>query len=151
MVQVKELGHVVLRVRDLERSIHFYRDILGMKEVTRAGDRMAFFSLGEKHHDLAVLALGPGATTPSPTSVGLYHIAFKVGDSLEELKAAREWLEQHQVNIVGEADHAVSLAIYFTDPDGNELEFYVDTDPTLWRRDPSTVATMRPLNWRRRS
>ncbi|MEK6853707.1 MAG: VOC family protein, partial [Nanoarchaeota archaeon] len=67
MINVKKLGHVVLRVRDLERSVHFYRDILGLKEVARYQRAMVFFSIdGTNHHDLAIMAVGPKAASPSP-------------------------------------------------------------------------------------
>ena len=142
---IRELGHVVLKVRDLERSAHFYRDVLGLREVARIEDHMAFFSVGEKHHDLAILALGPGARPPDPSAVGLYHVAFKVGDRLEELRAAQARVEEHGVPILGASDHMVTQSLYVADPDGNMVELYVDADPAIWKNDPSAVATVRPL------
>jgi len=146
MIRIKTLGHAVLRVRDLERSVHFYRDILGLQEVARSG-RMAFFSAGEKHHDLAVMAIGSQAVNPPPDSVGLYHLAFKIGDSLEELRAAKQWLEGNGVALLGESDHTVSQSLYMGDPDGNEIELYVDTDPEIWHNDPKAITSMKPLVW----
>lgn len=146
MIRIKTLGHAVLRVRDLERSIHFYRDILGLKEVVRSG-RMAFFSAGENHHDLAVMAIGPGAVNPPANSVGLYHLAFKIGDSLEELRAAKQWLEGNGVAILGESDHTVSQSLYVEDPDGNEIELYVDANPEVWRDNPKAISALKPLVW----
>ena len=142
---IQGLGHVVLKVRDLERSAHFYRDVLGLKEVARYEGQMAFFSAGEKHHDLAIMALGPRAPLPNPSAVGLYHVAFKVGDSLEELRAAKARLEELGVEILGASDHQVSQSLYISDPDGNMVELYVDTDPAVWKRDPSAVAFVGPL------
>ncbi len=143
---IRELGHVVLKVRELERSARFYRDVLGLREVARMDGQMAFFSIGEKHHDLAIMALGPRAPLPNPAAVGLYHVAFKVGDSLEELRAAKARLEALGVPILGASDHQVSQSLYLSDPDGNMVELYVDTDPTVWKNNPSAIATVRPLN-----
>lgn len=144
-MKVMALGHVVLKVRNLERAVSFYRDILGMKEVARHQEVMAFFSLGNNHHDLALLQIGPQAPDADPGSVGLYHVAFKVGDSLDELRACKAHLEQHHVSIFGMSDHGVSQSLYLQDPDGNEIELYVDTDPALWRDDPGKLLTTRRL------
>lgn len=144
-MQVKALGHVVLKVRSLERSVPFYRDILGMKEVARCRGVMAFFSFGANHHDLALLELGEHASHPAPTTTGLYHVAFKVGDSLDELRACKAHLERHGVAILGASDHNVSQSLYIQDPDGIDIELYVDADPMLWADNPEAVAVVRPL------
>ena len=107
---------------------------------------MAFFSVDDKtHHDLAVMAVGADAPDPPRAGVGLAHIAFKVGDSVDELKDAVGWLESRGVRIHGMSDHTVSQSLYLTDPDGNEVELYVDADPSIWRDDPQAVASMKPL------
>lgn len=144
-MQIKALGHVVLKVRDLERSVAFYRDLLRMKEVARLRNRMVFFSFGANHHDLALLQVGAQAELPGPHSLGLYHIAFKVGDSPGELRECKAYLERHGVAIRGSSDHGVSLSLYIEDPDGLEIELYVDADPALWRDNPAAVLTTRPL------
>jgi catechol 2,3-dioxygenase len=144
-MRIQGVGHVVLKVRDLERATRFYRDVLGLKEVARLGDRMVFFSAGANHHDLAVLKVGPEAPDPPRGAVGLYHVALKIGEALEELRAAKAHLEAHGVRLLGTSDHRVSQSIYFEDPDGNGLELFVDADPTIWEQDPSTVATVKPL------
>jgi catechol 2,3-dioxygenase len=144
-MKIQGVGHVVLKVRDLELSAQFYREALGLREVARFQNRMVFFSAGQNHHDLAILAVGPAAPTPDPHGVGLYHVALKIGDSLDTLREAKAHLEAHGVKILGVSDHRVSQSIYFQDPDGNGLELFVDTDPAIWTSDPSAVATVRPL------
>ncbi|MBI4635909.1 MAG: VOC family protein [Candidatus Rokubacteria bacterium] len=144
-MKVRGVGHVVLKVRDLERAARFYREVLGLEEVARMADRMVFFSAGANHHDLALLAVGEGAPMPDRASVGLYHVALKIGDDLETLRAAKAHLETHGVRIQGISNHRVSQSIYFSDPDGNGLEVFVDADPGVWRTDPTSVATVEPL------
>lgn len=144
-MRVKALGHAVLKVRSLERSAAFYRDLLGMREVARYRGRMAFFSLGVNHHDLALMEVGPQAADADPGAVGLYHLAFKVGDTLDDLRAVKAELEKNGVAILGMSDHRVSQSLYIIDPDGTELELYVDADPGLWRDDPAAVAYIGPL------
>ena len=123
-VRVRELGHVSLFVRDLEASRRFYRDTLGLRETGTAKDgRIVFFSAGVHHHDLScelARAAGPG---PQPKGVpGLYHIAFDVGASPEELAAARRALEARGFTPFGETPHSFCVR----DPDGHEVELYVD-------------------------
>ena len=146
-MRVKPLGHVVLKVKDLKTSAPFYRDVLGLREVARYGSGMVFFSLGEKHHDVALMEIGSQATPADPRAVGLYHVAFKVGDSLEELRRFKDHLARHGVAILGTSDHKVTQSLYITDPDGIEIEVYVDADPSIWREDPTAVATVAPLRW----
>jgi catechol 2,3-dioxygenase len=137
---------VVLKVRDLDRSAAFYRGVLGLKEVGRLGDRMVFFSAtGRNHHDLACLAMGPDAPAPPANAVGLYHVALKVGDSLDELREAKATLDRHGVAIRQIRDHEVSQSIYLDDPDGNMVELFVDGDPAIWAANPAAVAQTRPL------
>ena len=141
----KALGHAVLRVRDLERSLEFYRDALGLKEVGRYGNRMVFLSCGENHHDLGLQQIGKGAPDPDPAAVGLYHLAFKVGDDLRDLVEMKKRLETAGVRILGASDHTVSKSLYVMDPDGIEIELYTDEDPAIWKANPQAVATVKPL------
>jgi catechol 2,3-dioxygenase len=147
-ISVKTVGHVVLKVRDLERAVAFYRDVIGLKEVARGqfAMKMAFFSAtGENHHDLAVAEVGPDAPAAAPNAPGLYHVALKIGDTLDDLRAARAHLEAQGVTKIRVMDHRVSQSIYLTDPDGNGLELYVDADPATWQKDPTSVAHAAPL------
>jgi catechol 2,3-dioxygenase len=146
-IRVSGVGHVVLKVRDLERAARFYRDVLGLKEVARAnfGRPMAFFSAGDNHHDLAVLEIGAEASVPGPRTVGLYHVALRIGTTLDELRAAKAHLETHGIADLRLSDHRVSQSIYLNDPDGNGIELYVDADPAIWREDPTAVASVGPL------
>lgn len=147
MIQISRVGHVVLNVRDLASSVAFYRDVLGLREVGRFGQRMAFFSAtGENHHDLAVVEVGPEARLPDDRTVGLCHVALKIGGRLDELRRAKTHLEAHGLAIRRIENHWVSQSIYFADPDGNEIELYVDDDPRIWRENPSAVASAEPLD-----
>lgn len=143
--KIQALGHVVLKVRQLAVSVPFYRDVLGLREVARHGGSMVFFSLGSNHHDLALAEVGPAAPSPAGNSVGLYHVAFKVGNSLPELRAFKARLEEAGVPILGMSDHLVSQSLYIADPDGTQIEIYVDADPALWQETPGAVANVRPL------
>ena len=143
-INVQGVGHVVLKVRDAEASRRFYGDVLGLREVGR-WNRMTFFSAGANHHDLAVLEVGPDAPVPPSSAVGLYHVALKIGDSLDVLREAKRHLEARGVRIFGISDHRVSQSLYLRDPDGNGVELFVDADPAIWRDDPAAVATVGPL------
>ncbi len=146
-MQVKELGHIVLYVRDLERSRHFYRDVLGWAEVTTVGGVGAVFSSGRTHHELLLLEVGgDAAPVPGGRRLGLYHFGLKVGSSDDELREALATLEREGVPIAGTADHGVTHSAYVIDPDGNEIELYIDVQPETWRDDPqAVVAEVRPL------
>jgi catechol 2,3-dioxygenase len=146
-INVRNVGHVVLKFRDIERSARFYRDVLGLKEVARGnfGRPMAFFSTGENHHDIAVMEVGPDAALPQANGVGLYHVALVIGTTLDELRAAKAHLEAHGYTKLRLTDHKVTQSIYLDDPDGNGVELYVNADASIWRQDPSRVATVGPL------
>jgi catechol 2,3-dioxygenase len=128
-VRVTELGHVSLYVRDLDAARHFYHDVLGLLDAgTGKGGRILFFSAGVHHHDLScelARTAGPG---PPPGAPGLYHIAFAVGRTGDDLDRARRWVEAHGLVRFGETDNSFSIR----DPDGNQIELYVES--TLGRR-----------------
>jgi catechol 2,3-dioxygenase len=121
---IRALGHVSLFVRDLEATRRFYRDLLGLTETgTGKQGRIVFFSAGVRHHDLScelARAEGPG---PQPKGVpGLYHIAFEVGTSLDDLAGARRRVEAHGLTTFGEYERGFCVR----DPDGHEIELYVE-------------------------
>jgi catechol 2,3-dioxygenase len=141
-MKIKALGHVVLRVSDRERSEKFYNGVLGLPICARFDDgpKMAFFSLGN-HHDFAVMEVrGKSGDTGS---VGLHHVAFKIGADLDELREAKAYLEGAGVKTTP-IDHEVTKSLYFHDPDGNEIEVYVDASD-VWKTDPQRVAQIAPL------
>ena len=139
-MEVKELGHIVLYVRDVEVSRGFYRDVLGWKEIGAVEHRMAMFSSGRTHHELLLIEVGRDATPiPPGRRVGLYHFGLKIGTTDDELRDALRTLADAGANVVGTADHGVSHSIYITDPDGNEIELYIDVQPERWREDPQAI------------
>ena len=139
-MEVKELGHIVLYVRHLERSRRFYGEVLGWKEVARLGNQGAVFSSGRTHHELLLLEVGPGATPiPQAPRVGMYHFGLKVGETDEELRQALDELVEAGVTVNGSADHNVTHSLYIEDPDGNEIELYIDVQPERWREDPQAI------------
>ena len=143
-VSVSKVGHVVLRVRELDRSLVFYCGDLGLREVARRDfgeGPMAFLSSGNSHHDIALVETGMDGGRGN----ALHHFALKVGDSLGELAAARPALEARGVPVHMTLDHRVSQGLYVSDPDGNLIELYVDADEQIWREDPSLVANSDPL------
>jgi catechol 2,3-dioxygenase len=139
-MEVKELGHIVLYVRDLERSRRFYGEVLGWKEVARLGNQGAMFSSGRTHHELLLLQVGPDATPiPPAPRVGMYHFGLKIGETDEELRHALDELLQAGAKVSGSADHNVTHSLYIEDPDGNEIELYIDVQPERWREDPQAI------------
>ena len=139
-MEVKELGHIVLYVRDVEVSRGFYRDVLGWREISGVEHRMAMFSSGRTHHELLLIEVGPNAAPipPSPR-VGMYHFGLKVGTTDDELREAYQTLVNAGANVVGSADHGVTHSLYIADPDGNEIELYIDVQPEVWRENPEAV------------
>lgn len=136
-MRIKELGHVVLFVTNLERSANFYRDLLGFTEISRSQGAAAFSS-GRTHHELLLIEIGGEASRSHTPKPGLYHIGFKIGDTTEELKAAYRELKTANVTIIGSGDHTVTHSLYILDPDGNELELYADVSDA-WKQDPKAV------------
>ena len=139
-MEVKELGHVVLSVEDLSRSVHFYREVLGFREVSRLGERGVMFSAGRTHHELLLLQADPEAQPlPKGRALRLSHFALKIGTTDDELRAALAELEVNDVPIDHTTDHGMTHSVYLKDPDGNTVEIYIDVQPEEWRQNPTMV------------
>ena len=142
-MEVKELGHVVLYVRNLERSAAFYRDVLGFRQIFGSPDSgfpAAAFSSGRTHHELLLIEVGEHAKPiPEGRRVGMYHFGLKVGDSDDELRDVLDHLKSSGTEMVGMGDHGFTHSVYLLDPDGNELELYIDVPGVDWN-DASIMA-----------
>ena len=136
------IGHVHLKVADLERAIAFYRDAFGFELIQRYGNQAAFLSAGGYHHHIGLNTWeSRGGSPPPPGSTGLYHFAILYPNRVELARALKRLLD-HGVPIGGASDHGVSEAIYLQDPDGNGIEIYRDRDPAEWPRDPDGTLSM---------
>ena len=135
---------MVLKVRDLDRSLAFYRDLLGFKVAGEMSNVMIFLTAtGENHHDLALLRVGDSAPSPLPTAVGLYHVAIQLAD-WDAVRRAHEILAERGL-LKGTADHGVSRSLYTADPDGNEIELFCDSPREEWEGRVDKAMTVRPL------
>jgi catechol 2,3-dioxygenase len=148
-MQIRELGHVVLYVKNLERSARFYRDVLGFRAIDtpeRMRGAVMAFSSGRTHHELLLIAVGENAPHPgNGHRAGLYHIGLKLGDRDEDLRDALAELTAAGVPVVGAADHTVTHSLYLTDPDGNEIELYTDVPGADWADAEQVMAPVRQL------
>lgn len=129
------VGHVHLRVADLDRAVAFYRDILGFEEQQRFGDQAAFLGAGGYHHHIGLNTWdSKGASAPPKGHTGLYHSAFLYPDRKSLGQVIKRVLDAGYA-LTGAADHGVSEAVYLNDPDGNGVELYRDRAPEDWPRD----------------
>lgn len=144
------IGHVHLRVADLDRALAFYNGVLGFEVTQRFGNSAAFLSAGGYHHHIGLNTWESlGGSPPPPGSTGLYHLAV-VYPTQAELAEALRRLMAAGVALDGAADHGVSEALYLRDPDGNGVELYWDRPKDEWPKDATGNLAMytRPLNLR---
>lgn len=142
-----ELAHVVFYVRDLARSTVFYTDIVGLSVKGRIfNDRAALLSGGRSHHELLLIQVGDAPGPLTGRRLGLYHVAWKLGESIADLRAARDRCMLAGQSIEGMANHTVSQSLYLHDPDGNEVELFIDDPNYDWNNDDSWMeAPVKPL------
>lgn len=137
------IGHVHLKVADLERAVHFYCDVLGFDLVQRYGSQAAFVSTGGYHHHIGLNTwMSKGGSPPGPNTTGLFHAAILYPDR-PALADALQRLIDHGVQLDGASDHGVSEALYLHDPDGNGLELYWDRPESEWPRAADGTLKMR--------
>jgi catechol 2,3-dioxygenase len=136
------IGHVHLKVADLDRALRFYRDVLGFAVTTRFGEQAAFLSAGGYHHHIGLNTWeSAGGMAPPPGTTGLYHHAILYPTRAELARALRRVLDAG-LPLEGVADHGVSEAIYLRDPDGNGVELYWDRERDQWPKDAAGNLTI---------
>jgi catechol 2,3-dioxygenase len=132
-----DIGHVHLKVADLDRAIAFYRDVLGFELQQRMGDQAAFLSAGGYHHHVGLNTWeSRGGSPPPPGTTGLFHFAIRFPTRAALAKALKRVIDA-DVRLSGASDHGVSEAIYLNDPDGNGIELYWDRPEQEWPRQPA--------------
>ena len=136
------IGHVHLKVADLERSLAFYRDVLGLELTQCFGQQAAFLSAGGYHHHIGLNTWeSAGGSPPPPGTTGLYHVAMLYPTRALLADALRRVLTA-EINLAGASDHGVSEAIYLRDPDDNGVELYWDRPKEQWPRTPTGELAM---------
>lgn len=137
-----DIGHVHLKVSDIDRALAFYCDVLGFELQQRVGDDAAFISAGGYHHHIGLNTWESRGGSPPPRgTTGLYHVAIRFPSRPALAKALRRLIEAG-VEMDGASDHGVSEALYLRDPDENGLELYRDRPTEEWPRNPDGTLTM---------
>lgn len=137
-----DIGHVHLKVADLDRSLDFYVGVLGFELQQRMGDQAAFLSAGNYHHHFGLNTWeSKGGSPPPRGATGLYHTAIRYPDRAQLADALRRLVEAG-VPLTGASDHGVSEALYLDDPDGNGVELYRDRPREEWPHDPDGTLSM---------
>ena len=136
------IGHVHLKVADLERSLSFYRDVLGFQVTQGYGQDAVFISAGGYHHHIGLNTWeSKQGLPPAPGTTGLYHLAILYPTRAALADALRRLIRAH-ISLTGAADHGVSEALYLNDPDGNGVELYWDRPREKWPRNPDGTLAM---------
>jgi catechol 2,3-dioxygenase len=131
-----DIGHVHLKVADIDRALAFYRDVLGFDVMQRMGGEAAFLSAGGYHHHIGLNTWeSRGAPPPPRRTTGLYHVAIRYPNR-KALAGALQRLVQARIPLSGASDHGVSVALYLRDPDDNGIELYYDRPREEWPRSP---------------
>jgi catechol 2,3-dioxygenase len=141
------LGHVVYYVRKLETSLKFYHEAVGLEVSGKIfNGRAALLTGGRTHHELLLIEVGEATGPLAGKRIGLYHTGWKVGECLADLKQVRDRIIEQGYRIEGLSDHTISQSIYLRDPDGNEVELFVDNPACDWKNDTSWMeAPVKPL------
>jgi catechol 2,3-dioxygenase len=132
MLRPKKLGHLVLKVSDLNLSERFYTKIIGLRITQRISNTMVFMSASDNaSHELALMSTDQIRSSPEKNSVGLYHFAWAM-DSLEDLQQIYQKIKNNDIEVVGIGDHGISIGVYILDPDGNQVEIFYELPKNKW-------------------
>jgi catechol 2,3-dioxygenase len=146
--KIRRVGHLVLRVKDVQRSRRFFEDILGLPVVGQNERGMVFFSTDVKdnHHMLALVPGKEGAATPKPDHIGMQHVSFELG-TFAELQDAYRRFKENNVQVEYTTFHGVTKSVYFFDPDGNRLEVYCNVPEEEYRKSvPNPYSRYGPID-----
>lgn len=141
---IKRVGHVVLKMRDLEEAKRFYGGILGMK-ISSESPIAVFFRFADYHHDIGVFKVSDEAESPKEDGTGLLHFALVV-DGQEALVQMHQHLKEQGVTIEAEFDHGMTRSLYIYDPDGNAIEIYCEVPEYDWRTNNDFTGYLKPID-----
>lgn len=150
-MRIHELGHVNLYVKDLDASRHFYRDILGFREIVPKREvikGVAYSGSDRTHHEMFLVQsqVDDPAPVPAEPRLGVSHFGFKIGTTHEELESAYRQVKAAGVPIVAGSNHGYMESLHLLDPDGNQVELYVDLDSSSWKSDPDAALPVEPVD-----
>lgn len=132
MLRPSKLGHIVLKVRNLRACVDFYSRVIGLEITHEIEEVMVFMAAsGTSSHELALMAVGENAPTPSKSQAGLYHFAWQM-NSFQDLQEMCARMKQHKIPILGVGDHGISIGIYVHDPEENEIEVFYELPRSEW-------------------
>jgi len=148
MIRPERIGHVVIKVRNLDRSRKFYTEVLGMDVMMEVPAIRGVFLANNRrdHHEIALFEVGPEAAGLQAKQIGLAHIAFRLRNEAE-LQAAYKEFKEKDIPISFTVNHGVTKSVYFRDPDGHELEVYCDNPPEEIAKFPNSYLGMEKLDF----
>ena len=127
-----KLGHLVIKVRDINRMVEFYKNIIGLQITENIENKMIFMSASnDSSHELALMSISKDANYPKKSDTGLYHFAWQM-DTYDNLKQFYSKLKKNKIPILGIGDHGISIGVYLNDPEKNEIEIYYELPKTKW-------------------